>query len=378
MGFQVGMKVYDNDWYLKHNLSYEDAADLLSDWGVDFILTQSRALPMPDTAVKSEVPEELAARYASYDDRAFRDALAARGIGYWATVLMFFDPEALADDPSLASVDSCGRTVEAIDWYVGIPPTKKRHVAAKIAAISEAVQILEPDGVHLGFMRWPGFWELRVPGHDLSAFPEQSYDRESLEQFMYDAGVEVPDHTSPAKAAAWIKTNARKAWTDWKCAVVVDVISQVKEAGRRFHPELKIMLNTVPFKYSEFGGVQETHYGQRFEELASVVDVFEVMAYHQILKRPAAWIGEIGKEVKMRTKRTTVCTLQSKPLYLDGIHGKENRSETLDGVEFGHGVKAAKEAGIDGVVFFTWSDFLDQVLIKKDESRLDIIRRAKN
>src|SRR5580658_8632126 len=87
--FAVGMKSYDNDWYLRFNLSYDAAAALLSDWGVTFVIAQSRALPMPDSAVKSEVRPELKERFASYDDRKFRDALARRCILYIATCAMF-------------------------------------------------------------------------------------------------------------------------------------------------------------------------------------------------------------------------------------------------------------------------------------------------
>ena len=45
--FRTGMKVYDNDWFLRFDLDYDDAARLLADWGVTFILAQSRYLPMP-------------------------------------------------------------------------------------------------------------------------------------------------------------------------------------------------------------------------------------------------------------------------------------------------------------------------------------------
>ena len=146
----VGMKVYDNDWYLKYELSYAAAAELLSDWGVTFVIAQSRLLPMPDSAIKSEVPPDLAERYATYEDRKFRDALAARGIKYYASALMFFDPAALRAEPSLEAIGSDGLPMPTIDWYVGIPPTKQRHVANKIRTIERAVRALEPDGIHLG------------------------------------------------------------------------------------------------------------------------------------------------------------------------------------------------------------------------------------
>src|SRR5262249_32296632 len=133
--FAVGMKSYDNDWYLRFGLSYDDAARLLADWGVTFVIGQSRFLPMPDSAVKSEVTPDLAERVAPYDDRKFREALARHNILYIATCAMFFDPAALAADPTLAAIDAEGRPMPKIDWYVGIPPTRRRHVAAKVGII---------------------------------------------------------------------------------------------------------------------------------------------------------------------------------------------------------------------------------------------------
>ena len=81
--FDVGMKIYDNDWFLKYGLSYQDAARCLCDWGVTFVMPQNKHLPMPDSAVESEVNPALQARYASLDDRKFRDALGEAGIAYW-------------------------------------------------------------------------------------------------------------------------------------------------------------------------------------------------------------------------------------------------------------------------------------------------------
>jgi hypothetical protein len=375
--FDVGMKVYSNDWYLKYNLSYEDAARMLADWGVTFVLAQSRVLPMADTAVKSEVPPELANRFAAYDDRKFRDALGKMGIEYWAASLMFFDPQALVENPELQAVGSDGRVMEKIDWYVGIPPSMESHVEHKTALFERAVKVLEPDGVFLAFMRWPNFWELWMERNNRRDFHEYSYDAHTLLRFCNETGVELPS-MEPDEAATWIEENARSAWTDWKCDVVEGVIGKVKAACQNIVPGTKIMLNTVPFGKDEFDGAEEKVYGQRFETLAEVVDVFEVMTYHQILKRPTSWIGEIGIEVKKRSGRKTVCTLQASPLYTEGVHAAENRSHTLDIDEFEEAVKSAEEqTGIDGIVVFTWTDFLDQVINQKDNRRIDIIRAAK-
>jgi hypothetical protein len=374
-GYALGMKIYDNDWYLRFGLSYDDAAKLLRDWGVTFVIAQSRLMPMPDSAVKSEVPPELIERYAAYDDRKFRDALGRVGILYIPSCIMFFDPAALAADPSLAAIDAAGQRMERIDWYVGIPPTRRSHVAVKLRAIATAMRLLEPDGIHLGFMRWPGFWELWMPHHRREDFPEYSYDRETLQRFQAETGVLLPT-LDPVAAASFINEKAREVWTDWKCRVVVEVIREVKETARRFRPGIQVVLNTLPFGRFDFDNAVEKVFGQRFELLADVVDVFEVMAYHQILNRPAEWIPRIGEEVKGRTGRTAVCTLQAAPLYLEGMHAKEKRARTLGAAEFGRATDLVANSSVDGMVFFIWTDFLRQLLDHGDSSRVDTIRRV--
>ena len=68
---RVGMKIYDNVWYLRHRLEPEEAADILAGMGVTFVLAQSRILPMQDTAIESEVSAAEAARFATLDDALF-------------------------------------------------------------------------------------------------------------------------------------------------------------------------------------------------------------------------------------------------------------------------------------------------------------------
>ena len=51
----VGVKIYDNDLFLKYGMEAEAAADLLRSMGVTYVITQSRFLPMQDSAVESAV-----------------------------------------------------------------------------------------------------------------------------------------------------------------------------------------------------------------------------------------------------------------------------------------------------------------------------------
>ena len=129
------------------------------------------------------------------------------------------------------------------------------------------------------------------------------------------------------------------------------------------------MINTLPFSVGEYENARDLTFGQNLESLAEVVDIFEVMTYHQILKRPVEWIAEIGREVKERTRKKTVCTLQVEPLYLEDLHAAETRSTSLEAAEFAKAAEIVERADLDGVVVFVWSDLLNHVLIENDCNR---------
>lgn len=373
---KIGLKVYSNDWYLKYNLSYTQAADLLSEWGVTFIIAQSKVLPMPDTAVKSEVPPDLMERYQSYDDVKFRNALRKNDIEYWATTLFFMDRDALEQNPEYKAIGHDGKPMQQIDWYEGIPPTIQKHVDYRCSQYEKAVQVLQPDGIHFGFMRWPQFWELWMPEHNRNDFAEYSFDKMSLNRFKEERNIDLPSLDS-LKAAQWIRNNVYDEWVDWKCDVIRAVIRQVKDACSAIKPDIRLSLNTVPFGKPDYMNAEEEIYGQSFEKLAEVIDMFEVMAYHQILKRPVDWIAKIGKEVSERSGNTTVCTLQSEPLYLDGMHASYDRKKTIEIKEFETAVDSVvNEKLIDGIVLFTWTDLLKQVYEDRDNRKVDILKAA--
>jgi len=372
-GFVIGTKNYDTDWFLKFGLSYAEAAKTLREWGFSFILTQNRFLQMADSAVVSEITPEMEARYASYDDLLFREALAKEGIGYWPTLCTFFNPLALATDASLRPVDASGSPMTTIDWYIGITPSRQDYVDQQVEAILNVVSKLEPDGIFLSFIRWPGFWELWMPDCTRSDFPEYSYDRHSLQRFARETGLRPPTDY-PSEAAAWIEANAHQAWTNWKCGVITDVVRQVRQAVQALKPDLQIMINTLPFGEADYNNARDHTFGQHLESLSEVVDIFEVMTYHQILKRPVRWIPTIGGEVKRRTGKKTVCTLQVEPLYLEGIHAVEARSPVIRVDEFAQAVNAARSGNLDGVVVFVWSDLLRKVFLEKDTRWIDALK----
>jgi len=356
---RFGVKIYDNDWFLRHRMSPAEAADLLAAWGVTYVIAQSRFLPMSNSAVASAVADADRGAYGGLDDVAFRALLRERGIAYLACLNICFDPAFSAAHPGLAAIDQRGRPAEQVDWYIGLPPDREENLDHKIGLLRRGVAELKPDAVHLGFIRWPGFWETWLPGDARADKPDYCFSRRTVEAFGRDLGLDLPAG-DPVAAAGVIGAQHRQAWTRWKCGRTVAAIARIRRELAAVRDGLHYSINTLPFFRADFDNAVEEVFGQDIAALAEVVDVFEVMAYHQILARPPAWPAAVAADIKARSGRRAICTLQGRALYLDGMHAGNGRESELTAAAFGQALDALEPTAVDGVCVFTFTDLLDR------------------
>ncbi len=358
MDLRFGVKIYDNDWFLRHRMSAVQAADLLAQWGVTYVIAQSKFLPMSNSAVASAVTDDDRKAYDALDDVAFRELLRERGIAYFACLNICFDPAFSASHPELAAIDQWGRPARQEDWYIGLPPDREENIAHKIDLLRRGVAALKPDAVHLGFIRWPGFWETWLPGDRRAEKPEYCFSARTVNAFNRDLGLAVPADV-PTVAARIILERHRQAWIDWKCARTVSAIAHIRHELAAVQDSLKYSINTLPFFRTDFDNAVEEVFGQNIATLASVVDIFEVMAYHQILARPPQWPAEVTNDIRKRSGNEAICTLQAKALYLEGMHAGRGRKSELSAAEFAQALSALAESNASGVCVFTFTDLLD-------------------
>ena len=367
---RLGMKIYDNVWYVEHLLEPEEAADILSNMGVSFVLSQSKLLPMQDTAIASEITAEQRERFEKLNDRAFRDALNDRGISYFCSLNFGFDPKFIFSHPQLLPIDQLGRKEEKVDWYIGLPPDREENIAHKTQLLKATVRALEPDGIHLGFMRWPGFWEIWMPDVRRSEMPDYCYGPATLARFCQDKNIEIPIKDAAA-SAKFISSRYRGEWRDWKCAQTVKTVGFIKSKLAEIKPDIRVVINTLPFFLDDFENAVEQVFGQSPTLLSEVADVFEVMAYHQILRRDPSWIGRIGTDIRRRSRKTTVCTIQGSALYLHGMHANRGRKTTLTTDEFIDCINSVENSEVDGLCVFTFTDFLNMSDTADGRRRID-------
>jgi len=180
--------------------------------------------------------------------------------------------------------------------------------------------------------------------------------------------------SDPVAAAALIAKAHKAAWRDWKCGVTVAAVGRIRDALRAIKPDIKIAINTLPFFLSDFDNVVEEVFGQSPSLLKEVADVFEVMAYHQILRRPPTWPAEIATDVKRRSRSTTVSTIQGGALYLDGMHADRGRATEITTDEFIGMVDGLEKSETDGLCVFTFTDFLDMRGTAEGKRRIERLR----
>ncbi|MCP4396629.1 MAG: hypothetical protein GY801_04900 [bacterium] len=355
----VGMKNYGPEWFTTFGLDYDEAADLLTRQGVNMIVIQNLITPLPTSAVEQEVTAEQKQRFARYRDEAFRESLRAKDIKFYEAVAMFFDPQIYAARPDCRPVGADGRVMEMYGWYVGLCPTNQEYLKERIAKVEQVVEHHQPDGLFLGWIRYPAFWELWMPETARADIPEYCFCDRCLERFQADTGLIVPD--SPrTEQAAFIQRVFRSEWTRWKCQVIADVVGQVKRAAQRYRPEISIMINTLPFMRRDYENVMEDVTAQRFELLASHADVFELMLYHQILRRePVEFTKTAMEEAEARTTRTLLATLQTKPDYLQDLYAAGRRKAEIPFEEHLATLRAVADSPADGVMVYHWKDYLE-------------------
>jgi hypothetical protein len=359
MNLRFGVKIYDNDWFLRHRLSATETADLLAKWGVTYVIAQSKFLPMPNSAVTSAVSDEDRRAYEALDDVAFREELRRRGISYFACLNICFDPAFTEAHPELTAIDQHGQPMQQQDWYLGIPADREENLQHKIALLRRGVAALKPDAVHLGFIRWPGFWETWLEGDDRAAKPEYCFSSRTIDAFNRDQGFSIPTG-DPIAAAKIIRDRQRRAWTTWKCSRTVAAIARIRQELASVQAGLEYSINTLPFFRSDFDNAVEEVFGQDIAALSSVVDTFEVMAYHQILARSPDWPAAVATDIRQRSGgRRAICTLQARALYLEGMHAGKGRTSDLTSQELEAALNALEAASVDGVCIFTFTDLLD-------------------
>lgn len=352
----IAVKNYGFEWYLRYGLSEHEAAQRMTQHGIDWVAVQNLRDPLPTTAVVQEMPGP------PYDDRRFREALQHQGLKVFEASSVFFRPDAYEAQPDVRPVDAQGHTMERYGWYVGLCPTSDEYVGERAAVIEEVVSTLQPDGIFLAFIRFPGFWELWMPETTRAEIPEYCFCERCLSRFSAEMRHSLP-HGTTAERSAVILNELRDDWTAWKCGVITAVIERLGDAARRARPGTEVLINGVALGRPDYDNAIMEVLAQSPEGIGEVADHIELMFYHQIMRRdPERWIEALTAELRSRTDMTLLACIQGKPDYLDEIYAAGKRHPTIPFEEYRATLRAVARSAADGVMVYHWVDFLENEL----------------
>ncbi len=331
------VKIYSTDWRTREHMSYAEAVRRLKRQGINTVMVLAGM--------------EAGSAAGSYEPRAFRDALGEAGITYWSVCNQFYDPQALERFGSIP-VDQDGLAAVQQDWYLGACPTAPAYLEAKRNETATVMETLDPDGIFLGFHRFPGFWETWLPDVTEEDWQEFCFCSRCLRLFRRDTGAELPQAESMQRLV--IRENLADCWTQWKCSVIHSHTENLRRITDEQRPGLPLILNTLPFS----SPISRRYFGQDAEKLSDLIDIFELMAYHQILDQDAQWVIAVSGALKAAVKKPVVTTVQARPAYLDGFHAGRGRRRQISSEEWNHMINGLPGL-VDGIAVFEWGQLLD-------------------
>ena len=286
----------------------------------------------------------------------FRKLARKNNITTFVIIPVFFDPEALREDPDLYSITDRG-TKAIDDWVHFVCPSRKEFREQKIEEIKGVIRDIDPDGVSIDFIRHFVYWEKVYPGTDPDSLLNTCFDPSCISRFCQDAQITVPESLSlPVEIAAWIKKDHFEEWTEWKCDLITEMIREITKEARKLKPTIAINVHLVPWRKNDFNGAIRFVVGQDIPEIAKYTDYLSPMTYAHMVKQAPSWIHSVVKDASERTGGCVIPSIQVKEAYL---------KDTLTLREFKLSLEEALKPPSHGVVFWSW-ETLDQDQGKKD------------
>jgi hypothetical protein len=314
----VGAKIYEADGDLEHLFASFD------DLGINTLF----------------VSEALASA------KRFRDLARAHHMPVFVIFPVFYDPEALKEDPSLYAVTRSGECARD-DWVEFVCPTRKEFRRRKVEALRNLVAAVRPDGVSLDFIRFFVYWEMIHPDRSTASLPNTCFCPSCLAQFAAATGIAIPPSVrTPQQAAEWIETTNFDRWVDWKCQVISSMVEELVRAARSVRPGVMVNIHAVPWRRDDFGGAIKSVAGQDLGALSRFADYVSPMCYTLMLRRPPGWVASVIAEMSTQSSCPILPSIQVRPAYPgDLAMSTHDFTETLD---------AALAPPSHGVVFWSW------------------------
>ena len=323
----------------------------LNDYGINALFVHSGSI---DDALVRRARDEGA--------KVFAEFATFNGEG-WLTRREGEQEHRIEEHADAWPIDASGQPSPRQKWFLGVCPTNKAFVDAKLAALKQLVTTHRLDGVWLDYMHWHAQFEDPKP-----LLPETCFNESCVSEFQERAQLSVKG-SKPEEWARDILRRHEVSWRSWRTAVLTDFARRCREEIWQHAPQMMLGNYQCAWRDDEYGGARRRILGLAVERLADVFDVLSPMAYHARSGHSVGWVEENVKWL-------------SKTLHLKGAPSEKPRiwpivqawsdpgGIKVSAEEFEKALRYATAGAATGVMMFTLS------AVAEDEAKLDVLKKV--
>jgi len=183
-------------------------------------------------------------------------------------------------------INAQGEKAEAASWFMGVCPTEPNFREYRLAQLRALLREFDLNGVWMDYVHWHAQFEEEEP-----ILPETCFCENCLRSFEQATGIDVPAGTT-AEQASWILGNRDREWRNWRCGVLAEWASHIKDILHQERPGALLGMFHCPWTDEEYGRARRRILGIDYDTLRGVVDVFSPMVYHGRMGKSAEWVRE--------------------------------------------------------------------------------------
>jgi hypothetical protein len=323
----------------------------LNEYGINALFVHSGSI---DEALVRRAREEGA--------KVFAEFATFNGDG-WLTRREGGQEHRIEEHADAWPIDASGQPSPRQTWFLGVCPTNKAFVDAKLAALKQLVTTHRLDGVWLDYLHWHAQFEDPKP-----LLPETCFNESCVSQFQERAQLSVKG----SKPEEWARDILRRyeiSWRSWRTAVLTDFARRCREVIWQHAPQMMLGNYQCAWRDDEYGGSRHRILGLDVQRLAEVFDVLSPMAYHARSGHSVRWVEENVKWLS-KTLKLKGAPPERPKIWPIVQAWSDPEGSKVNPEEFEKALRYATAGGATGVMMFTLG------AVAEDEAKLEVLKKV--
>ncbi|MCT4591759.1 MAG: hypothetical protein N4A71_28320 [Carboxylicivirga sp.] len=264
----------------------------------------------------------------------------------------------LKNNPQCLPIEPNGQASPPADWFMGICPTCPDFKEDRRQHLKSILNRYKVDGIFLDYLHWHAQFETPEP-----ILPETCFCGRCTDMFSKAYHIELHRDSIP-EIANQILSFHKKEWRQWRCSVLSNWVTDLKQILLSKQPESLLGLFYCAWYPDEYDSALYRNLGIDINDFAKQADVLAPMLFHQMKDRPLDWIGEYTRWLDSITNSIPP---ENKPEIWPIVQA-HNHPGVISPNEFREAMLQGSSSPSSGIMMFS-----DQSLLQ-DPRKIEVIK----